>query len=220
MQVELLLGAGWFLGSLYALVSLFRPLPPFKGRKQAGLALGGVQVAAIAAAIAMPASTPAPVVETKAPAPPTQAVEVKSAAPPGDPSYLVRIKPGEGAPELPAASAPEVASLKAKARAGLKTLDAAEALLVEAVRTQRAELAREAGNGASKVAFAMTADTKPLIGTTEYERAEPCASAAYTLARLASSVAGGGQDMAGVQDRLSLQGRYEAQAKKCEAWLG
>jgi hypothetical protein len=131
---------------------------------------------------------------------------------------MVRIRPGERAPELPTASASEVASLKAKARAGLKALDAAEALLIEAVRTQRAELAREAGTGASKVAFAMTADSKPLIGTAEYEKAEPCASAAYALARLASSVAGGGQDMTGVQDRLSLQERYEAQGKKCEAW--
>lgn len=219
MQVELLLGAGWLFGSLYALASFFRPLPPFKGRKQAGLALGGVQIAAVAAAIALPTPMPATVAEAKAPAPHVPAMEAKVDAPSGDPSYLVRIKPGERASELPVASASDIASLKAKARAGLKALDAAEALLVEAVRTQRVELAREAGNGASTVAVAMTTDSKPLIGTAEYEKAEPCSSAAYTLARLAGSVAGGGQDMGEVQDRLSLQERYEAQGKKCEAWI-
>lgn len=214
-----LIGFAWFFASIYALVSLFRILPPFRKRSQAGLALGGIQIVAIAAAAAVGVGADQPPIaapRAEAQAPQGQAASTNSEAP----SYLVRIEPGERPSELPGASASDVASLKAKARAGLKTLDAAEVLLVEAVRTQRVDLARQAGNGASKVAFAMTADSKPLIGTAEYEKAEPCARAAHTLARLASSVAGGDQDISGVQDRLSLQERYDAQAKRCEAWAG
>jgi hypothetical protein len=223
MQVELVLGFAWFFGSLYALVSLFRPLPPFQGRKQAGLALGGVQIAAIAAAIAMPSPAPAPAVEAQAPAAPAPTAGAKADASSGDPSYLVRIKPGEEASTVTAgarARAADIAALKVRTRAGLKTLDAAEITLTSAVEQRRIDLVREAQNAALKVSFAMVTDREPLTGTADLESVLPCERAASTLATLARSIINDGQGVAAVQDRLRLQEKYGAERKKCGAWLG
>lgn len=227
--MELVLGFAWFFGSLYALVSLFRPLPPFKGRKQAGLALGGVQIAAVAAAIAIPSPAPAPApapvaeAEAQAPAAPAPAAGAKADTPYGDPSYLVRIKPGEAVSTASSgarASASDIAALKAKTRAGLKTLDAAEVTLTSAVEQKRINLVREAQNAALKVSFAMVTDREPLMGTTDLENVLPCERAASTLATLARSIINDGQGVAAVQDRLRLQEKYGAERKKCGAWLG
>lgn len=221
--MELVLGFGWFLGSLYALVSLFQPLPPLKGRKQAGLALIGVQIAAVAAAIAIPGPTHAPVVEAQAPAPPAPADVAQADTPSGDPSYLVRIKPGEKASTATSgarASASDIAALKAKTLAGLKTLDAAEVTLTSAVEQRRIDLVREAQNAALRVSFAMVTDREPLMGTADLESVLPCERAANTLATLARSIINDGQGVAAVQDRLRLQEKYGTERKKCRAWIG
>lgn len=221
--MELVLGFGWFLGSLYALVSLFRPLPPFKGRKQAGLALFGVQIAAVAAAIAIPSPTRAPVAEAQAPAAPAPPAGAQAEGPSGDPSYLVRIKPGEKpstATTDARASASDIAALKAKTRAGLKTLDAAEVTLTSAVEQKRIDLVREAQNAALKVSFAMVTDRERLMGTADLQSVLPCERAANTLATLARSIINDGQGVAAVQDRLRLQEKYGAERRKCGAWLG
>lgn len=223
MQVELVLGFGWFLGSLYALVSLFRPLPPFKDRKHAGLALIGVQIAAVAAAIAIPSPTYAPGVKAQAPAPPAPSAEAPADTPSGDPSYLVRIKPGERSSTATTgarASASDIAALKLKMRVGLKTLDAAEVTLTSAVEQRRLDLVREAQNAALKVSFAMVTDREPLMGTVDLESVQPCERAANTLATLARSIINDGQGVAAVRDRLRLQEKYGAERKKCGAWIG
>lgn len=218
--MELVLGFAWFLGSLYALVSLFRPMPPFRGRKQAGLALAGVQIAAVAAAIAIPRPAPAPAFDAQAAAAQTPTVEAKAEPASGNPSYLVRIKPGETIPAGARASASDVATLKAKTRAGLKTLDAVEVTLTSAVEQRRVDLIREAQNTALKVSFAMVTDREPLMGTADLENVLPCERAASTLATLARSIINDGQGVAAVQDRLRLQDKYGAERKKCGAWIG
>lgn len=217
--MELVLGFGWFLGSLYALGSLFRPLPPFKGRKQAGLALVGVQIVAVAAAIAIPSPTPAPFVEARAPAPPAPAAVARAGAPSGDPSYLVRIKPGEKLTEAPSARPADLAALREKTRAGLKTLDAAEVVLTTAVQNGRVDLVRDAQNAAQKVSFAMVRDRELLVGTGDMEKVEPCERAASNLASVARSVATEGQGTTAVQNRLRLMGRYQEERQRCAAWL-
>lgn len=214
-----MLGFAWLFGSLYALVSLFRPLPPFKGRKQAGFALVGVQIIAVAAAIIIPRPTPAPVVEAQAPAPPAPAAEARADAPSGDPSYLVRIKPGEKLADAPSARAADLAALREKTRAGLKTLDAAEVVLTTAVQTGRVDLVRDAQNAAQKVSFAMVCDREPLLGTGEMEKVAACERAARNLASVARSVATEGQGTTAVQNRLRLMGRYQEERQRCAAWL-
>lgn len=223
--MELVLGFAWFFGSLYALVGLFRPLPPFKGRKQAGLGIVGVQIAAVAAAIAIPrpAPVPAPAVEVQASAALAPAAGAKADTPSGDPAYLVRTKPGETVSTATAgarASASDIAALKAKTRAGLKTLDAAEVTLTSAVEQSRIDLVREAQNAALKVSFTMVTDREPLMGTADLESALPCERAASTLATLARSIINEGQGVAAVQDRLRLQEKYGAERKRCGAWIG
>ncbi|WP_340647023.1 hypothetical protein [Phenylobacterium sp.] len=215
--MELVLGFGWFLGSMYALVSLFRPLPPFKGRKQAGLALIGVQIAAVAAAIAIP--SPAPVAEAQAPAPPAPADVARADAPSGDPSYLVRIKPGEKLTEAPSARPADLAALREKTRAGLETLDAAEVVLTNAVQNGRVDLVRDAQIAVQKVSFAMVRDREPLRGTGDMERVAPCERAASNLASVARSAATEGQGTTAVQNRLRLMGRYQEERERCAAWL-
>lgn len=219
--MELALGFAWFFGSLYGLVSLFRPLPPLRGRKQAGLTLGGVQIAAVVAAIAIP--SPAPVAEAQAPAATAPPAGTNADTPSGDPSYLVRIKPGEKASTATSgarASASDIAALKAKTLAGLKTLDAAEVTLTSAVEQRRIDLVREAQNAALKVSFAMVTDREPLMGTADLESVLPCERAANTLATLARSIINDGQGVAAVQDRLRLQEKYGTERKKCGAWIG
>lgn len=216
--MELVLGFGWFLGSLYALVSLFRPLPPFKGRKHAGLALIGVQIAAVTAAIAIPSPTPTPVIEPAAPPAPADEAEVNT--PSGDPSYLVRIGPGEKASTATTgARASDIVALKATTRAGLKTLDAAEVALTTAVRDGRFDLVRDAQIAAQKVSFALVKDREPLVGTADMEKVAPCERAASNLASVARSVATEGQDTMAVQNRLRLMERYQEERQRCEAWL-
>ena len=217
--MELVLGFGWLLGSLYALVSLFLPLPPFKRRKQAGLALIGVQIIAIAAAITIPSPTPAPVVEAQALAPPAPAAVARADAPSGDPSYLVRIKPGEKLTEAPSARPADLAALREKTRAGLKSLDAAEVVLTTAVQNRRVDLVRDAQHAAQKVSFAMVRDREPMVGTGEMEKVAPCERAASNLASVARSVATDGQGTTAVQNRLRLMARYQEERQRCVAWL-
>jgi hypothetical protein len=135
----------------------------------------------------------------------------------------VRIKPGEAVSTATSgarASASDIAALKAKTRAGLKTLDAAEVTLTSAVEQKRINLVREAQNAALKVSFAMVTDREPLMGTTDLENVLPCERAASTLATLARSIINDGQGVAAVQDRLRLQEKYGAERKKCGAWTG
>ncbi|HEY3696752.1 hypothetical protein [Phenylobacterium sp.] len=218
--MELVLGFAWFFGSLYALVSLFRPLPPFNGRKQAALGLVAVQVAAVVAAIVIPRSDTTSAAKPQAPTASASTPDAKSDAPEGDPSYLVRIKPGEQRTVAPAAKAADVAALKVKTRAGLKTLDAAEVTLTSAVEQRRMDLVREAQNAALKVSFAMVTDREPLMGTADLESVLPCERAANTLATLARSVINDGQGVAAVQDRLRLQETYGVERKSCGVWIG
>jgi len=218
--MELVVGFAWFFGSLYALVSLFRPLRPFKGRKQAALGLVAVQIAAVVAAIVIPRSEPTSAAKPQAPTASASIPDAKSDAPEGDPPYLVRIKPGEQRTVAPAAKAADVAALKVKTRAGLKTLDAAEVVLTSAVEKSRIDLVREAENAALKVSFAMVTDREPLIGTADLEKVVPCERAASALAALARSIIKDGQGVTAVQDRLRLQDRYGVERKECEVWVG
>lgn len=218
--MELVVGFTWLFGSLYALVSLFRPLPPFRSRKQAILGLGGFQVLLFVGAGVLMAFSPqaapqkAPPVT---PSPPQQTAQIADEGAGHDIS-VVRIKPGEkhGPPAVPAS---DIAAFRAKARAGMKTLDAAELVLEQAVQKNRADLVREARNAAQEVSAGMIADRQPFAYTTTFDDSIPCAQAANALSAFARSLVSDGEGVAAVQERTRLLDRYQSGRNECARWL-
>lgn len=217
--MEVVVGFAWFFGSLYALISLFRPLPPFRKRTHAALGLAGVQVLVVIAAGVLVAGTPTPNAVPPAAHSQPQPQAVPEQVSSGDPSYLVRTKPGEKM-EIPVAAPGEVAAFQQKAKAGLKTLDAAEAVIINAVEAGRVDLIRDARNAAQEVSLAMIADRQKLAGTIEGDSAIPCQRAASGLAAFAGSILNDGQETAAVRDRLRMSDEYQEDRDKCELWLG
>lgn len=221
--MELVLGFAWFFGSLYALISLFRPLPPFRSRKQAALGLGGFQVLLIVGAGVLGATgaKPAPSAITPATSPPPQQPQPSMAGAPAssdDPSWLVRTKPGEKlAP--PVVAPADVAAFRAKAGAGMKTLDAAELVLENAVQSNRVDLVRDARNAAQEVSLGMITDRQPFAYTEVYDRSLPCQQAASALAAIGASIINDGGGTAAVEDRIRLNDRYESGRDECAKWL-
>jgi hypothetical protein len=214
--MDLVLGLVWLFGTLYALISLFRPFPPFRSRKQAAWGLGGFQALVVLGAAIITGAAPRATFEASSSvSSPTPASADK--ANPADPPWLVRIKPGEKL-EMPVAAPKDVAAFREKARAGLKTLDAAEVVIVSAVKGGRGDLARDAQNAAQEVGRGMTADRQAFAGTVEGDKAYPCERAAWGLSRFARSVEDG-QGTVAVKERLRLLSEYQTDRRKCEAWL-
>jgi len=205
----------WIVASAYAVISVIRPLRPFRARWQAALALVGVQIVCIAAAIPFTPSNDQP-----PPPPVATAVAPKEKSPD---VALVMIDPNAPKKPISEAAKRDANQARLEMKDDLRLIEAGEALLGSALSAGNRDAVQLVRRDMQQLDIKLTKRRPPLGGDPWPPRAEEahlaCGQAANRLSMIAASALDA-TTLEGVAFRNKSSEQYLEYHEQCAAWVG